>query len=218
MIRHEMGITRRETVEQRSHRVRLAIAIGVTEVDNAGLGHGNDAVFPHAETGDEFETGVENVLLVHFAIAVGIFQHADAVPSRSIVVAGIENASFLPCRGHERASSVRILRSFRHPHAALAVPLHGDGLVDQRFIGNEVRHEAGLHLELLDSIDSAQRTADGVAEVRKILLAAEFIGVLAFSCPGHGAQDEGTHARMGECFLSSLEKNRRAVTGGFVSP
>ena len=162
MIGDEVGVTRREAAVEDLLLVGLAVAVGVTEPDDVRLADDDDAVLVVTESGDELQAFVEELLLVGLAVAVGVDQYADLVLSRTIIAAGHQHPALAPGLGGQRTASVRIFRGLGDPHATALVPLHGDGLVDQRFGDHDAGLEARLHLEGGDGLFRAARAADRI--------------------------------------------------------
>ena len=194
VVGDEVGVARGEASEKDDFLVRLAVAVGIAEPEDIGVGDDDDAVFVMTETGDQLEAFVEELLLVGDAVAVGVDQHADLILGRTVIAAGHEHPAFAPGFGGERTTTIGILRSLGDPHPAALIPLDGDGLVDQRFGGHGVSLETGLHLESGDRLGGTAGAADRITHVHEVLRGAKFVGVGATGRPGDATLDESAVA------------------------
>ena len=162
VVCHEVGVAGLKATEENNLRIGLARALGVTQPNNLLLGDDDDAVLIETEAGDQLEAFMENLLLVEHAVVLARNEDADFIPRRAVVITRLQDATFLPGFGAERASAVRILRSFGDPQATAFVPLLRNRLIDEGLSSNNLGLKAWLHPELSNSIISATRTADRI--------------------------------------------------------
>ena len=209
MIGDEVRVTRGEAAVEDDFLVRLAVAVRIAEPDDVRLRDDDHAVFIVTEAGDEFESFVEELLLVGLAVAVGVDEHADLILGRAIIAAGHQHPALAPGFGGQRSSAVRVFGGLGDPEAAALIPLHGDGLVDEGLGHDDAGLKAGLHLESGDGLLGATRTADGVTQVDEVLRRAKFVHVAPTSGPGDATLDEGAVAGMGERLGFALQEDRR---------
>ena len=219
VIGDEVRVAGREAAVEHMLLVRLAVAVGVAEPDDVRLADHDHAVAVVAETRDELEPLVEDLLLVGHAVAVGVDEHADLVLGRTVVAAGHEHPALLPGLGVERTAAVGIFGRLGDPQASALVPLHRDGLVDERFRGHQRGLEAGLHLEGGGLLSRTCRTAGGIAEVDEVGRHAERVDVGEPGRPGHGALDERAVAEVGiGGGIAALQEDRGAMLAGVMQP
>ena len=161
---------------------------------------------------------MEDGLLVHHAIAIRVFENADAVARRTIIAARLQHAAFLPGLGGEQSAAIGIFRRLRDPESSARVPLHGDGFVDQRFSGHDAGPEARLHLKLLDGVHRPERPTFWIAQCCQIGLGTQFIHVLPSSGPEDCAEDEAANARVFQRGVGALKEPGRAMFWAFEGP
>ena len=218
VVGDEVGVARGEAAIEEDFLVGLAVAVGVAEPEDPLLRDDDHAVLPDAETGDQLEAFVEDLLLVEVAVALGADEDRDLVLGGAVVETGHQHAAFLPRFGVQGAAPVRVLRGFRDPEAATFVPLDGDGLVDEGLGHDGGGLEAGLQAELRDGVGGTARAADGVTEIGEVRGRAELVEVGALRDPSDAALEEGMDAGVAQGGGIALEQDDGSVGRGLEHP
>ena len=218
VVGDEVGVARGEAPVEEDFLVGLTVAVGVAEPENALLGDDDDTVLPDAETGDQFEAFVEDLLLVEVAVPLGADEDRDLILGGAVIETGDQHAAFLPRLGVQGAAAVGVLGGFRDPEATPLVPLDGDGLVDEGLGDDGGGLEAGLQAELRDGVGGTARAAHGVTEVGQVGLGAELVEVGALGDPGDAALEEGVDAGVAQGGHIALEQDDGAVGRSLEHP
>ncbi|CAB4583851.1 unannotated protein [freshwater metagenome] len=199
--------------------VSHAIAIGVLEIPDVRRGAGDDAFLIKYEAGDEFELVGKDMLFVHHAVAIGVFEPGNAVDGIAVVFFR-PGAAVLPLLHIQLAAAVRILGRLADPQAALFIPVDVHDLVDERLGGDEREIELGMHFDFLRGLVRMRGTALDVAEVvAEFLRLAKFVRVFTLAGPGDAAQEQRAQRRMAEVFvIVAGDAHERTVGILFIGP
>ncbi len=118
------------------------IAVRVLEQPEVRRLRDEHAAVEHLQPARQDEAVLKNGALVHAAVVVRVFEHDD-LADRLVLAFRVDV-------GH-------VARHLDHPHAAFAVPVDHDRVLNQRLAGDELDAIAGRHGELLERLLRRQR-------------------------------------------------------------
>ena len=156
----------------------------------------DDAVLVKDEARDEFESLVEDLLRVHHAVALARSEDADFVAPRPLLLAGswLNATVILPLLAAvirpNPAPAIRIHRRLRDPHAPRGIPVETHRLRDERFGGEELHREVGMHLQIRQRLLRLLRPALGIRKRGNLLRLTELIKIRALPRLGDPAQQD----------------------------
>ena len=123
--------------------VHLQVAVGVLHQPHVRrLGDQHAGIEDLQRSGEDQVVGKDRAL-VHAAVVIGVFEHDD-----------------LADRLHERFGSLKIRDEPWHlddPEASLQIPIHDDGILDERFACDQLQVISGRHVERFQRVFGRQR-------------------------------------------------------------
>ena len=121
----------------------LIVAVGVPEPHDVGFVQHDHSILVKTKPRDQFEAFMENRLLVHDAVTIGVLQNADPVGGRAVVGAGLEDSGLFPRLRHAGTASIRIFGRLRNPKAPASIPVCGDRRGDERLRSDHRDRKSG---------------------------------------------------------------------------
>src|ERR1051326_8257300 len=121
---------------EKSHPfVRFAIAVGVLRIKDFWRGADDDALAPGDYAGGEVQSFEKHGGLVVDAILIGVFQNTDDAAGFAFAV-----------------HAERIVAHLHYPQLSIGAPLEGDGVLNQRFGGDQPDFETWPNADRLEGI------------------------------------------------------------------